>query len=78
MDEWVASKKCARCEYDASGIVFAGMDSCRDVPQYKVMKYLVFGIISSSLLLDCGKIPVYMQSYARAHAGSRNLGSRDY
>jgi hypothetical protein len=26
------------------------MDSCRDVPQYKVMKYLVFGIISSSLL----------------------------
>jgi hypothetical protein len=52
MDEWVASKKCARCEYDASGIVFAGMDSCRDVPQYKVMKYLVFGIISSSLLSE--------------------------
>ena len=23
---------------------------CRDVPQYKVMKYLVFGVISSSLL----------------------------
>jgi hypothetical protein len=28
------------------------MDSCRDVPQYKEMKYLVFGIISSSLLSE--------------------------
>ena len=28
------------------------VDSCRDVPQYKVMKYLVFGIISSSLLSE--------------------------
>ena len=28
------------------------MDSCRDVPQYKVMKYLVLGIISSSLLSE--------------------------
>ena len=28
------------------------MDSCRDVPQYKVMKYLIFGIISSSLLSE--------------------------
>jgi hypothetical protein len=66
---------CSGCVGDLS---LGDMDSCRDVPQYKVVKYLVFGIISSSLLLDCGKIPVYMQSYARAHAGSRNLGSRDY
>ena len=28
------------------------MDGCRDVPQYKLMKYLVFGIISSSLLSE--------------------------
>jgi len=28
------------------------MVSCRDVPQYKVMKYLVFGIISNSLLSE--------------------------
>jgi hypothetical protein len=28
------------------------MDSCRDVAQYKVMKFLVFGIISSSLLSE--------------------------
>jgi len=28
------------------------MDSCRDVPQYKVMKYHVFGIISSSLFSE--------------------------
>jgi hypothetical protein len=34
------------------GFVFGDMDSCRDVPQYKVMKFLVFGIISSSLLSE--------------------------
>ena len=28
------------------------MDSCRDVPQYKLMKYLVFGTILSSLLSE--------------------------
>jgi hypothetical protein len=28
------------------------MDSCQDVPQYKVMKYLVLGIILSSLLSE--------------------------
>ena len=32
------------------GFVFGDMDSCQDDPQYKVMKYLVFGIISTSLL----------------------------
>jgi len=32
--------------------VFGDMDSCQDVPQYKVMKYLVFGIILSSLLSE--------------------------
>jgi hypothetical protein len=31
---------------------FGDMDSCQDVPQYKVMKYLVFGIILSSLLSE--------------------------
>ena len=30
------------------GFVFGDMDSCQDDPQYKVMKYLVFRIISSS------------------------------
>ena len=34
------------------GFVFDDVDSCRDVPQYKVMKFLVFGIISSSLLSE--------------------------
>jgi len=32
--------------------VFRDMDSCQDVPRYKVMKYLVFGIILSSLLSE--------------------------
>jgi hypothetical protein len=31
-------------------IMLCSMDSCRDVPQYTVMKYHVFGVISSSLL----------------------------
>ena len=34
------------------GFVFDDVDSCGDVPQYKVMKYLVFGIILSSLLSE--------------------------
>ena len=34
------------------GFVFDDVDSCRDVPQYKVMKYLVFGTILSSLLSE--------------------------
>jgi len=38
----------ACCDYVV--FVFVFTDSCRDVPQYKVMIYLVFGIISSSLL----------------------------
>ena len=33
-------------------IMLCSMDSCRDVPQYTVMKYHVFGIISSSLLSE--------------------------
>ena len=34
------------------GFVFDDVDSCQDVPQYKVMKYLVLGIILSSLLSE--------------------------
>ena len=34
------------------GFVFGDMDSCQDDPQYKVMKYLVFGTILSSLLSE--------------------------
>jgi hypothetical protein len=46
-----AQRKCVRCMQGwCCGFVFDDVDSCRDVPQYKVMKYLVFGIISSSLL----------------------------
>jgi hypothetical protein len=48
-----AQRKCVRCIQGwCCGFVFDGVDSCRDVPQYKVMKYLVFGIISSSLLSE--------------------------
>jgi hypothetical protein len=32
--------------------IIINMDSCQDVPQYKVMKYLVFRIILSSLLSE--------------------------
>jgi hypothetical protein len=41
----------AACSVCVVGLSWGDVDSCRDVPQYKVMKYLVFGIISSSLLL---------------------------
>ena len=50
---WVAWRERVRCmQWLCCGFVFGDMDSCRDVPQYKVMKYLVFGIISSSLLSE--------------------------
>jgi hypothetical protein len=53
MDEWVGLQKCVRCmQWLCCGFGFGGMDSCRDVPQYKVMNYLVFGIISVSLLSE--------------------------
>ena len=42
----------ATCSDYVVGLFFGGVDSCRDVPQYKVMKYHVFGIISSSLLSE--------------------------
>ena len=39
-------RTCVRCMQGlCCGFVFDDVDSCRDVPQYKVMKYLVFGII---------------------------------
>ena len=34
------------------GLSYGDVDSCRDDPQYNVMKYLVFGTISSSLLSE--------------------------
>jgi hypothetical protein len=45
----VTDRKICGCVGDLS---WGDVDSCRDVPQYKVVKYLVFGIISSSLLLE--------------------------
>ena len=49
MGGWVALRECVRCMQGlCCGFVFGDMDSCRDVHQYKVMKFLVFGIISSS------------------------------
>ena len=42
----------AACSVCVVGLSWGDVDSCRDVPQYKVMKYLVFGIISSSLLSE--------------------------
>ena len=39
----------AACSGGVVGLSWGDVDSCGDVPQYKVMKYLVFGIISTSL-----------------------------
>jgi hypothetical protein len=53
MGGWEAQRKCVSCMQGwCCGFVLDDVDSCRDVPQYKVMKYLVFGIISSSLLSE--------------------------
>ncbi len=41
-----------RCTLGGVGLSYGDVDSCRDDPQYNVMKYLVFGTISSSLLSE--------------------------
>ena len=49
---WLQADVYAACSVCVGGLSWGDVDSCRDVPQYKVMKYLVFGIISSSLLSE--------------------------
>ena len=44
---WLRADVYAACSVCVGGLSWGDVDSCRDVPQYKVMKYLVFGIISS-------------------------------
>ena len=40
------------CSGCVVGLSWGDVARCRDVPQYKVMEYLVFRIISSSLLSE--------------------------
>ena len=49
---WIRGNVYAACSGCVGDLSWGDVDSCRDVPQYKVVKYLVFGIISSSLLLE--------------------------
>jgi len=50
---WMAASRCVRCMQGVCCVFgFRDMDSCQDVLQYKVMKYLVFGTILSSLLSE--------------------------
>jgi hypothetical protein len=49
----MAASRCVRCMQGVCCVFgFRDMDSCQDVLQYKVMKYLVFGTILSSLLSE--------------------------
>jgi hypothetical protein len=49
----MTASRCVPCMQGVCCVfVFRDMDSCQDVPQYKVMKYLVFRIILSSLLSE--------------------------
>jgi hypothetical protein len=65
----VCEQMCAllrRCiQWWCCGFVFGDMDSCRDVP-YKVMKFLVFRIISSSLGDDCRHVRVGVHDSGRS------------
>jgi hypothetical protein len=49
---------------------------CRDVPQYKVMKYLVFWIILSSLLSELQVARERTHTCPRAYAYIRTLAAR--
>ena len=42
----------AACSVCVVGLSWGDVDSCRDDPQYNMMKCLVFGTISSSLLSE--------------------------
>ena len=42
----------AACSVGVVGLSWGDVDSCRDDPQYNMMKCLVFGTISSSLLSE--------------------------
>ena len=70
----------AACSGGVVGLSSGDVDSCGDVPQYKVMKYLVFGIISTSLLRRiCTRSTVFYKCFLRtstrthmsAHAHAR-------
>ncbi len=47
---WLRTNVYAACSGGVVGLSWGDVDSCGDDPQYKVMKYLVFGTISTSLL----------------------------
>ena len=49
---WLPTNVYAACSGGVVGLSSGDVDSCGDVPQYKVMKYLVFETISSSLLSE--------------------------
>ena len=66
------------CSGCVVGLSWGDMDSCRDVPQYKVMKYLVFGIISSSLLSELHvMIPITKLFALGGGGGWRTCAMRD-
>jgi hypothetical protein len=47
---WLRTNVYAACSGGVVGLSWGDVDSCGDDSQYKVMKYLVFGTISTSLL----------------------------
>jgi hypothetical protein len=77
---WLPTNVYAACSGGVVGLSSGDVDSCGDVPQYKVMKYLVFGIISTSLLRSiCTRSTVFYKCFLRtstrthmsAHAHAR-------
>ena len=77
---WLRTNVYAACSGGVVGLSWGDVDSCGDVPQYKVMKYLVFGIISTSLLRRiCTRSTVFYKCFLRtstrthmsAHAHAR-------
>jgi len=72
---WLPTNVYAACSGGVVGLSSGDVDSCGDVPQYKVMKYLVFGIISTSLLR---RICTRSQSYACTHAHGQSQLVRAY
>jgi hypothetical protein len=49
---WHGKNMYVACSGCVVGLSFGDMDDCQDDPQYKVMKYLVFETILSSLLSE--------------------------
>ena len=75
---WLPTNVYAACSGGVVGLSSGDVDSCGDVPQYKVMKYLVFGVISGVYYYTHVRTRTHMpmRIVPRTHIGTANAHAR--